>query len=181
MKSINSFGLHFNLKTEKCRDVKAPIYVAITVNGRKIFVTTKWYISIKCWDSAKGMGKNNTSEGKEINIYLDNIRQSIRECYQDFLVQRKTITAEIIKAAFLKTGDDEHTITDIAEYRNEISVSVLAAGTMKNYYTTQRYLSEFTFKKYKRKAFFLSELITSLYRTSKTFFVTINRLIIKNH
>jgi len=158
MKSINSFGLHFNLRTEKKKDGKAPIYVAITVNGRKVFAATKQTISVKCWDIDKGLGKANTQEGKEINAYLDQVRQSIMECYQEFQIQRKVITAEIIKAAYLKTGTDEHTISEIAQYHNEMSIGVLAPGTMKNYYTTQKYLSEFTLKKYKRKAYYLSEL-----------------------
>ena len=37
MRNANSFGLHFNLRTEKERDGKAPIYVGITVNGRRVF------------------------------------------------------------------------------------------------------------------------------------------------
>ncbi|MGY3212849.1 site-specific integrase [Mucilaginibacter sp. HD30] len=158
MRNANSFGLHFNLRTEKERDGKAPIYAGITVNGRRVFAASKKFISVKCWDSGKGLGKANTQEGKEINAYLDQVRQSIMECYQDFQVQRKVITVEIIKAAFLKTGSDERTIAEISQYHNEMSISVLAAGTMKNYYTTQKYLSEFTLRKYKRKEYFLSEL-----------------------
>ena len=158
MKVMNSFGIYFNLRTEKEKDGKAPVYVSITVNGRKVLVATKQSISVRCWDMNKGFGKSNTAEGKEVNAYLDKIRQSIRECYQELQIQRKVITAELIKAAFLRNGNDEHTLAEIVVYHNEMSKGVLAPGTMKNYYTTQKYVSDFTLKQYKRKEYFLSEL-----------------------
>ena len=106
----------------------------------------------------KGMGKSNTAEGREMNTYLEQVRQSIGDCYKDLQVQRKLITAELIKAAFLRTGSDEHTLAEIAAYHNEMEAGQLAQGTMKNYYTTQKYITEFVAKQYKRKEFFLSEL-----------------------
>jgi integrase len=39
-----------------------------------------------------------------------------------------------------------------------MAAGVLAKATMKNYYTTQRYLLEFCLQKYKREKYFLSEL-----------------------
>ena len=39
-----------------------------------------------------------------------------------------------------------------------MSAGVLAKGTMKNYYTTQRYMREFVKKKYRRSEYCLSEL-----------------------
>jgi site-specific recombinase XerD len=158
MKTANSFGIYFNLRVEKEKDGKAPIYACITVNGEKVFMAVKQKITVKCWDSNRGCGKTNTEEGKKINTYLEQIRQSIRESYQELQIQRKIITAELIKAAFLRNGDDEHTLAEIAAYHNEMSKDVLAQGTMKNYYTTQKYLAEFVARRYKRKEYFLSEL-----------------------
>ena len=158
MKVINSFGIYFNLRTEKEKDGTAPVYASITVNGQKVLLATKHRINIKCWDKNKGFGKSSTAEGREVNEYLDRIKQSIRECYQDLQIQRKVITAELIKTAFLRNGDNEHTLAEIAAYHNEMSIGVLAQGTMKNYYTTQKYMAEFIVKQYKRKEYFLSEL-----------------------
>jgi hypothetical protein len=76
MKVMNSFGIYFNLKSEKEKDGKAPVYVSITVNREKVLLATKQWISVKCWDMNKRLGKSNTAEGKDVNVYLDKIKQS---------------------------------------------------------------------------------------------------------
>jgi hypothetical protein len=103
MKTANSFGIYFNLRSEKKKDGKAPVYACITVNSRKIFFAIKQKIAVNCWDENRGCGKNNTTEGKKLNTYLDEIRQALNDCYKELQVQRKVITPEIIKAAYLRT------------------------------------------------------------------------------
>ncbi len=158
MRIINSFSIYFNLRAEKEKGGNAPIYAGITVNGQKVMLATKYWISIRYWDKIKGLDKSNTTEGREANEYLDSIRQSIRVIYQELQIQRKVITAGLIKPIFINNGENEHTLSEIAIYHNEMSAGILAKGTMKNYYTTQKYISVFVFKKHKRKEYFLSEL-----------------------
>jgi integrase len=158
MKTVKSFGIYFNLRLEKEKDGKAPIYMSITVNGQKAWVALQQKISVKCWDVGRGTGKTSTSEGKTVNTYLEELRQAVGDCYRDLQLKRVVITAELIKNAFLRTGEEEHTLDEISAYHNEMSAGVLAPGTMKNYYTTQRYITEFVTKHFKRKAYYLSEL-----------------------
>ncbi|MCD8739712.1 site-specific integrase [Mucilaginibacter roseus] len=158
MKPINTFSVHFNLRTEKGKEGKAPVYAAIKVNGEKAMLALKQSVATRCWDVRKGMGKTTTAEGRELNIYLEEVRQVLGECYRELQLKRRVISADAVKNAFLKSGDDEHTLEEIAEYHNETSKGVLAPATMKNYYTTQKYLREFVSNKLKRKSFFLSEL-----------------------
>lgn len=158
MKTSNTFSVHFNLRTEKVKDGKAPVYAAIKVNGEKAMLALKQTISVRCWDDRKSMGKTSTAEGKELNHYLEEVRQVLGECYRNLQLKRQVITAESVKNAFLKNGDDEHTLDEIAAYHNDTAKGVLALATMKNYYTTQRYISGFVKKNFKRTTFFLSEL-----------------------
>jgi hypothetical protein len=62
------------------------------------------------------------------------------------------ITADAIKASFLRQDDEERTLQNIFQYHNDMAAGVLAKATMKNYYTTQRYLVEFCQQKYKRES-----------------------------
>ncbi len=158
MKTINTFSVHFNLKTQKEKDGKAPVYASIKVNGEKTTLALKQSVTTRCWDIRKGMGKATTAEGRELNIYLEEVRQVLGECYRELQLRRRVISADSVKDAFLRNGDDEHTLEEIADYHNETSKAVLAQATMKNYYTTQRYLREFVSKNLKRKSYFLSEL-----------------------
>jgi hypothetical protein len=61
----------------------------------------------------RGIGKPNTAEGKTVNAYLDELRQTVNDCYKDLQLKRRVITAEAIKASFLRQDDDERTLQDI--------------------------------------------------------------------
>lgn len=158
MKTVKSFGIYFNVRLEKEKDGKAPVYMCITVEGKKTWVALQQKITLKCWDMGRGIGKNSTAEGKTVNAYLDELRQTVNDCYKDLQLKRRVITADAIKASFLRQDDEERTLQDIFQYHNEMAAGVLAKATMKNYYTTQRYLVEFCQQKYKREKYFLSEL-----------------------
>src|ERR1700744_5898580 len=82
MKTRNSFGVHFNIRSDREKDGRAPVYAVITVNGQKTQCALKEKIALKCWDLNKGMGKLNTAEGKQINTYLEEIRRSLTDCYK---------------------------------------------------------------------------------------------------
>lgn len=158
MKTVKSFGIYFNVRLEKEKEGKAPIYMCITVEGKKTWVALQQKISVKCWDMGKGIGRNTTSEGKSVNLYLDELRQTVNDCYKDLQLKRRVITGEAIKAAFLRQDDDERTLNDIFQYHNDMSAGLLAKATMKNYFTTQKYLVEFCMQRYKRNKYYLSEL-----------------------
>jgi integrase len=158
MKALTSFGISFKVRSDREKDGKAPLQATITVNGQKSFLTLPRKIPVKCWNPGKALARANTSEGREINSYIEEVRQTIGECYRDLQLERKIITPEVIKEVFLGNTEKEHTLDQISAYHNEMSAGVLAPGTMKNYYTTQRYMREFVKKKYRRSEYCLSEL-----------------------
>lgn len=158
MKNTNTFGVYFTLRQDREKNGIAPVYACITVNSAKVFVALQRKVQVKFWDLRKGAGKNSLQEGRELNSFLEDIRQSIGECYRSLQLQRKIITADAIKASFLRNGSEEYTLSDIALYHNDMSLQTLAQGTMKNYYTTQKYITEFVQQQYKRKEYFLTEL-----------------------
>ena len=59
-----------------------------------------------------------------------------------------------------RTGNDqaEFTLTKLMEYHNLDQGNILEQGTMKNYYTTQKYVREFMEKRHKTRDKYLSEL-----------------------
>jgi len=140
MKTVKSFGIYFNVRLEKEKDGKARVYMCITVEGKKTWVALQQKITLKCWDMGRGIGKNSTAEAKTVNAYLDELRQTVNDCYKELQLKRRVITADAIKASFLCQDDEERTLQDIFQYHNDMAASVLAKATMKNYYTTQRYL-----------------------------------------
>ncbi len=151
MRSTNTFGIHFILRMNKCKDGKAPIYVRITANQTRCELATKKTITPKDWNSAKGMTKPKSEELKVVNSYLEQVRSQLVDHYQKLQIATQTITAEAIKNSYLGTEKEHKTLCTLIKYHNEHMATVLAKGTLKNYYTTEKYIRLFLQKNYKVK------------------------------
>ncbi|MEO7801970.1 MAG: site-specific integrase, partial [Ginsengibacter sp.] len=88
-----------------------------------------------------------SEEHKKINDYLEQLRSSYVECYRQMVIQKKELTTENFKKSFLGINDDEYTLGKLMNYHNIDMKEALSWGTMKNYYTTQKYLEKFLKKK----------------------------------
>lgn len=137
MKTVNNtFGVTFYLKKQKAtQSGKAPIYARITVNGKRLEISVKRSIEDKSWNPVKGMAKGSREEIAKLNQHLDKFKAGIVESYQQLAVQKKLITAELLKNTFLGKDQQDFTICKLIAYHNAEEGKNLEWGTMKNYMT----------------------------------------------
>ncbi len=155
----NTFGVAFYLKKQKTNQAgKSPIYARITVNGKRNEISVKRSIEENNWNPVKGMAKGSREEITKLNKYLDQFKAGIVEGYQQLLMQKKFITAELLKEKVTGADQSEFTLCKLMEYHNTEQAQVLEPGTMKNYYTTQKYIKEFIRERFKTNDKYLSEL-----------------------
>ena len=128
-KKSNSFGVTFFVKKYKMVNGNVPIYVRITVNGKRADISTKRVVAEKNWNALKGQAKGSKEETLTLNNYLQQIRSAIVCDYQQMLLNKKLITAETLKLSFLG-GKNEHSLNTLMEYHNTQMKSVLANGTL---------------------------------------------------
>lgn len=158
MRTKNTFGVHFILREIRGKVGLSAIYMRIVVNSSRSEVSLKRTLNPDDWNDAKGFAKPKDENLRQLNSDLEQLRGMVTNHYHDLQLQKKTITAEILKNLFAGIKDSEHTLHTIVEYHNTNMKDVLAPGTMKNYYTTAGYLKEFVQQHYKRSDIFLSEL-----------------------
>ena len=103
MRSSNTFSITFFVKKYRTSDGKAPIYVRITVDSKRIDLSIKRKVAIDRWDEGRGLAKGNRQDVKTLNAYLEQIRNQLYECQQQLEKERKLITAESIKNRYLGT------------------------------------------------------------------------------
>lgn len=97
----NTFGVIFYLRKYKATNGgKTPIYARITVNGHRTNVSVKRSIDPPNWNANKGMAKGSKEEVVKLNKFLEHYRSGILESYQQLLLQKKLITAELVKDKF---------------------------------------------------------------------------------
>ena len=158
MRTTNTFGVQFITRTNKAKDGLLPIYARVTVDGRRVEISLKRWIKPGDWNGSKGMAKGSREEIKSLNHYLDEVQARIMECYQEMQVQKRLITADAIKSMFLGTDQKDFTLCKLVDYHNQAMRDTLAWGTMKNYFTTQKYIHRFLKERFGTTDMFLSEL-----------------------
>lgn len=156
MRSRITFGVHFVLRPNKNK-TDGLVYVRITVGSRRIEISLKKTIEEVNWNKVKGMAKGASSEIKNFNNYLNQVRFKLTDAFRELQINDQEITAERIKSLFLGE-EEEHTLFEIFEYHNTTQKGALVYGTLKNYYTTKKYLKLFLEARYKTSDINLSKI-----------------------
>ncbi len=158
MQTSKTFSIHFWLNTAKKKDDIAPLYARVTVNGKRAEISLKRYLSVTYWDPTTKKAKPRTPNAPALNAYLDQVYAELLECQKQLLSEFKLVTAQSIKARYLGEDDDQKTLLDLVDYHNTNMKTVLKFGTMKNYYTTERYIKRFLTIKIKSSDIYLKQL-----------------------
>lgn len=157
--ATTTFGVLFYLKTQKTSmQGKAPICARVTVNGKRTEISVKRSVNANEWDDRKGMAKGNRKETVELNMFLNQFKAKIINTYQQMILSDAMIDGPAIRDRVLGKDHLAPTLVSLVEYHNEQQLHKLAPGTMKNYYTTQRYIEKFLREKYYRNDIVLSQL-----------------------
>ena len=153
-----TLGIHFVLRMNKITNGIAPIYARITVNSKRCEISIKRKIPVEIWNIGKGMAKSSSSENKQLNSYLEQIRKMMVQSYQDLVLSKQVVTAEAIKNKFLGLDISDMTLCKLIDYHNTNCKETLRWGTLKNYFTTQKYIELFLKEKYRTTDIYLASL-----------------------
>ena len=173
MKSNQTFGLHYVLRLNKEKKGKYPVYARIVVNKTRVELSTKQYINKSDWDEVKGRVKQRTDDLRLLNSYLEELRGKITMHYRELkLSGEEVITADMVKCAYLGVLKDKnnYTLLWLVKQHNTMMKEVLRWGTLKNYFTTERYLREFLKTQSSSGDIYLRQL-TYVFLTGFEFFV----------
>src|SRR4030095_7811738 len=68
----------FYSKTAKTTtDGLVPIYLRVTINGKRFEQSTQRYVVPARWSAAAGKAKGNTEEARTLNYFLDALKQKV--------------------------------------------------------------------------------------------------------
>lgn len=160
MKTTNTFGVHFILRKNKTQNGKYPVYARISVNKSRCELAMKCYLKKEDWNEVKGFAKPKNDELKQLNTYFEEVRAKITNYYRQFERQEIVITAEALKNAYLGQGDQlkQKTLMEVFTQHNKEMAASLKWGTMKNYFTTAKYLKEFLSNRFPGGDIYLKQL-----------------------
>ena len=158
MKTKSTFTVILFTRKSRSNSKQLSIYVRITINGKRAEISLKRVIPVKNWDSNKSRGRGSSQQVRTLNTYLDEVYNRLLECHKELLEEDKFISSDAIKSRYLGEDDNSKTLRELIAYHHGNMAYVLKRGTMKNYYTTEKYLYRFLLKKRKVKDIYLKQL-----------------------
>ncbi len=158
MRTSLTFSVLFWIYAKRARNNQTDIYVRITLNGKKVNISLKQKVDVDAWDAKSQKMKGNTAQAKEINLYLNEVKSDIMQCFRDLKSEKRILTAELIKARYLGEDKINYSLKNIFDYHNEVMTHKLKPDTMGHYRTTQKYVLAYLSNKYKVSDIFLQNL-----------------------
>src|SRR3954463_5165680 len=138
-----TFSVIFHLRKAGAVEEKLPIYARVTIDGKRMEQSVKQKINPEDWNERRGLAKPKSEEFKILNRYLEQVRSALVECYREMSVAKKVITIESFKRAYFGEDDNQFTLSKLANYHNQDMKDSICWGTLKNYFTTQKYLQKY--------------------------------------
>ena len=143
MRSQDTLGLHFMPKLNQEKNGIAPLYVRITVNKKRIYLSLKRKVEVTKWDQSQSKLKGYSAEVRQLNDYINQTNRKLLEVHKQLIDEQKIISASAIKARYLGVDDTFKKLSDLLDYHKVHMKTVLKAGTLKNYTTTDKYVRQF--------------------------------------
>lgn len=130
-----------------------PIYTRITINGKRIELSTNRFVEISKWSTEVGKMKGNSEEARSINSHLDMLKIQIIDMQMELVHKKIPVTAETLKSKILGVDERARMLVPIFEDHNnkikELVGKEYAPGTLERYKTSLSHTKEFLQWKYK--------------------------------
>lgn len=130
-----------------------PIYSRITVNGKRIELTTGRFVELAKWSADAGKMKGTTDEARSINNQLDILKMKIIDAQMELVHKNIPVTSESLKLKLLGSNERARMLVPIFQDHNnkikELIGKEYAAGTLERYTTSLKHTIEFLEWKYK--------------------------------
>ena len=146
--------LHFYAKSTKANATgQLPIYVRLTVDGKRLEFSTKKFVETSKWSSELSKMKGNSEEARSINSYLDLMKTKVFNAQMELMHRNENLTIENFKEKLLGTEQHQRMLIPIfQDHNNKIKELVgkeYAPGTLERYKTSLSHTIEFLQWKYK--------------------------------
>ena len=129
-----------------------PIYTRITINGKRIELSSNRFVEISKWSTEAGKMKGNSEEARSINSHLDMLRIQIIDMQMELVHKKIPVTIETLKSKILGVDERERMIIPIYQNHNNKIEDLIgngyAYGTLERFKISLKHLQEFIQWKY---------------------------------
>jgi site-specific recombinase XerD len=152
MKAQQTFSILFWISKNRLKNGKAPIYARITINGKRVEISTQREISPLEWDARSQIVTGRAKEAKQLNSDLAVIKTKLLSCHSKLIARGANVTAESLKNEYTGVIEKPRMLLQIVRQHNDDIKKLIgkdyAIATWVKYNTTQKHLTDFLKWKY---------------------------------
>lgn len=178
MKRATCNVLFYIKRTKILKNGSAPIFVRLTVNGKRAEFGLQKSIIEDQWDIENGKAKGQTKGAKDLNSYLDFVRSQMLLKKRELEESGIIINAYSLRNYYLGIDGSDKTILSVFKEHNDKCEGLVnkdfAPGTVERYKTCYSHVSDFMLTKYKRTDFQLNE-INPMFIKDFEYYLKVNR------
>lgn len=144
---------------------EAPIYLRITIDGKRSELATKKWVAVDKWNASTQTIKGNTEEIRISNTFLQTLLSKVDRIHFDLSMQEQIPTPDQIKNQLLGIEEkpQEKTMLDAFEYHNlkmadMVKIGKTSSKTLLRYKITQNKVVAFMERKFKLSDMPLKEM-----------------------
>ena len=176
-----TFTVLVYLKTSKINSKgKAPIYIRVTINGKRSEISIKQFIEPSRWNSNRQRLTGTSYRVKTINKSIELAINRINDIHNDLIQNNKLVTAKAITNKYLGRDQLGKTLLEVFSYHNNRMKSYVGKkytrSTFVKYNTTFHHLKDFINQEFRTDDVLLLEL-NHAFIDSFEHFLTINKQI----
>ena len=150
--SVN-FSLLFYLNKQKnYRMGPVPVYLRITVAGKRAELVTGRECEPTCWNAAANRAAGTKASSKSLNAYLDSLQVKVYEAHRQLVAASRLVTATDIKNRIIGKEEKGKMLIEVFREHNrkvEALIGVeFAPGTLERYATSLKHTVDFLAWKY---------------------------------
>lgn len=116
--SVNFSLLFYLKKSNSYLTGPVPIYLRVTVAGKRAEIFTGRKCEPNRWNASAGRAWGTKAATKSLNIFLDNLQAKVYEVHQQLVETEEPITAVGMKNRFIGMEDKERVLIELFEEHN---------------------------------------------------------------
>ena len=180
MKQKQSIAVLFYIRKSMSTHSKfSPIYMRITVNGKRAEFSLKREVEVTKWNAAAGLMLGNSEAAKSINQYIAYWRQLAYDAQEKLIKDGKVVTAQSIKNQMTGSLPNQRTLMEAFSFHNDRLLERVgidhSPATHVRYQTTKGHVLEFMQAKYGTDDIYLSQLGTSFAADFYHYLITVRK------
>jgi site-specific recombinase XerD len=145
--------LFYGKKSRKNNDNLLPIYLRVTIEGKRFEVTTNRCVESFKWQAKAEKVKGNTDEARSINSYFDLLKHKIYNYQREILKEDKAFCVENLRQKWFGITEQKRMLIEIFQHHNDQMKALIgnefSKATYIRYQTTMGHTQGFLQWKYK--------------------------------